>query len=352
MVKRLPSQSRSVLSTMSFSTHDLQSLQLSTGNTFGALFIGATVAAFLWGISNIQTFLYFQTHRGTGTTLFKLVVSLFWIFDALHLASIIHCIYYYLISNPMLMGPLTKVIWSFKLQIAMNALIANSVHVLYVHRVWIVSKGRSRAFPIMVGIIVALGVGVDIALISVLYRCHVFLDLIKSEWAIYTALSTITAVDITIASSLWYLLATSRTGFASTDSTVKKLIAYTINTGCITSIGSLATMITCATMPNNFIFLAVEFLVAKLYVNSFLTLLNARYYLQARADSSSLRTRQYLYRPEPHIMVSPAEEFQSSRKNMKHLDDEVDCTGPVQTDMPQRPPIAVTVEISSFSSTT
>ncbi|KAG1742673.1 uncharacterized protein EDB91DRAFT_1127413 [Suillus paluster] len=181
-----------------------------------------------------------------------------------------------------------------------------------------------------------------------------FTDLFKTEWAAYIALGMITVVDIFVASSLCYLLATSRTGFSSMDSFIKTLIAYTINTGCVTGICSVAIIITCAVMPHNFIFLAVEFLLAKLYVNSFLALLNARHYLQANVDtidSSDLRShfRQRLYRTGTTHRVSQGEELQASRKNpWKHGGDE-ESSRSVQADMPQRPAIAVTVEITSFS---
>ncbi|KAG1786480.1 uncharacterized protein HD556DRAFT_1053828 [Suillus plorans] len=195
----------------------------------------------------------------------------------------------------------------------------------------------------------------DPVLVWVLYQCHQFSDLIRVEWAAYAALSTVTFVDILIASSMWYFLATSRTGFSRTDSFINKLIAYTVNTGCITSIGSVATIVTCAAMPNNFIYLGVAFLVAKLYVGSFLALLNMRYYLQGNANNidsvNTHRTRQFLYRPEPHIRVPQVEEeLQASQENICKHDDEADFTHPVQIDMPQPPPIAITVEISSFSS--
>ncbi|KAG2088392.1 uncharacterized protein F5147DRAFT_53897 [Suillus discolor] len=154
---------------------------------------------------------------------------------------------------------------------------------------------------------------------------------------------------------MWYFLATPRTGFFRMDSFINKLITYTVNTGCITSIGSVATIVTCAAMPNNFIFLGVRFLVAKLYVGSFLALLNARYSLQGNANNidsvNTHHTRQFLYRPEPHIRVPQVEELQASRENIcKHLDDEADFTRPVQIDMPRPPPIVIIVEISSFSS--
>ncbi|KAG1842973.1 hypothetical protein F4604DRAFT_1597085, partial [Suillus subluteus] len=110
-----------------------------------------------------------------------------------------------------------------------------------------------------------------------------------------------------IASSLCYLLATSRTGFSSTDSLVTKLASYTISTGCLTSVCSIIAVITCAVMPNNFIFLSIAFLVTKLYVNSFMALLNAKYYLQANTGSlgsSELRVRHDVYRPELRINTS------------------------------------------------
>ena len=45
------------------------------------------------------------------------------------------------------------------------------------------------------------------------YRCHVFLDLSGIVWMTFMTLGAITFVDFVIASSLCYLLATSRTGF-------------------------------------------------------------------------------------------------------------------------------------------
>ncbi|KAG2345097.1 hypothetical protein BDR05DRAFT_909162 [Suillus weaverae] len=335
---------------MSSSTQDLIP-QLHLGNTFGALFIGVTFAAILFGLSNIQVFFYFQTHKGTGISFPKLAVAWLWILDALHLFLIVHCIYYYLVAHYADISALTEIVWSFKLQIVIDVIIVYGVHLLYFHRIWIVGKGRSRVLPIAVGVIVTLGSGVAIALIWAVYQCHVFSDLVKIEWATFMALGTITFVDFVIASSLCYLLATSRTGFSSTDSIITKLMAYIINTGCLTSMCSLSAMITCAVMPHNFIFLGVEFLVAKLYVNSFLALLNARNYMQPATEtnhSSEVLMRHGVYRPELNVMASQDNEFQGSRKNMfKHPSDDVIHLS--RNAMPHQP-IEVTVEMNSFSS--
>ncbi|KAG0709140.1 hypothetical protein DFH29DRAFT_215921 [Suillus ampliporus] len=162
-------------------------------------------------------------------------------------------------------------------------------------------------------------------------------------------LATISVLDVLIASSLCYLLATSRTGFSSTDSFITKLISYTISTGCVTSVFSLTGIITCAVMPNNFIFLSVEYVMVKLYVNSYIALLNTRYYVQANAhniDSSESHNCHGIDSTELRICASQDDNFSASRKSIfKQSDDEVlYLTRPVQAAMR---PITVAMEMSA-----
>ncbi|KAG1762752.1 hypothetical protein EDD22DRAFT_889888 [Suillus occidentalis] len=117
-----------------------------------------------------------------------------------------------------------------------------------------------------------------------------FLD----RWPSLMAMSAATVLDIVITSSLWYLLASSRTGFADTDCFITRLMCYTINSGCLTSICALLSIITCAVMPHNFIFFSIQFLTASLYVNSYIALLNTKYYTQPDAvttDTFELRQK-------------------------------------------------------------
>ncbi|KAJ8584407.1 hypothetical protein M405DRAFT_866251 [Rhizopogon salebrosus TDB-379] len=134
---------------------------IDLGNTFGLIFIGVTLAAVLFGIMNVQAFVYFQTHRGTGT-LYKFIVIWLWVLDALHQALITHCAYYYLVTNYANISALTEIVWSFKLRVLFEVLIVYGVNVLYAYRVWIVSKGRSRVLPAAVCMIITLASGVAI----------------------------------------------------------------------------------------------------------------------------------------------------------------------------------------------
>ncbi|KAG2117407.1 hypothetical protein BD769DRAFT_1641961 [Suillus cothurnatus] len=326
--------------------------QLDLGNTFGALFIGVVLAAVLFGLTNVQAFIYLQAHKSAGITFFKLVVVWLWTFDALHLALTIHSVYYYLVTNYANFSVLTEIVWSLKLQLIINILIIPMVHLLYVHRIWKVSKGRSRILPAIAlvglrsgfnclfvllihcqGIVVVLSSGVAIPLVWAQYKVNLFKNLVGIEWSTYLSLGAATFVDFLIASSLCYLLATSRTGFSSTDSFITKLVGYTISTGCLTSICSMSIIITCTVMPKTFIFIGLQFLVTKLYVNSFIAFLNARYYMQANVivDSPQFYERHGVYHPELHVSASQDGEFQKSQKDPK--DDVLHITQTVQAAM-------------------
>ncbi|KAG1733365.1 uncharacterized protein EDB91DRAFT_641337 [Suillus paluster] len=341
--------------------------QVNLGNTFGALFISAILAAVLVHysltmpskpstdryLSDVTTVIS-DTHRGTGVTFYRLAVVWLWILDALHLALIVDFVYYYLVTNYANFSALTGLVWSFKFQSILDATLVFSVHLLYVHRIWMLSKGRSLLLPgIALTVIVLLFGGVVIPFIVASYKCNTFSDLIAIAWWTYATVGTSTFIDIVIASSLCYLLATSRTGFSRTDSFLTKLMGYTISTGCLTSICSIIVLITCATLSGTFIFLAIYFLVAKLYVNSFFALLNERYYVQGNADtviSSGSHGRHSVHRPGLHIRVSQDTEIQTSRTDeFKHLDDGVlHVSQPVMSQAPTAGSPG-TMEMKSFS---
>ncbi|KAG2068161.1 hypothetical protein BDR04DRAFT_1103638 [Suillus decipiens] len=307
---------------MSSPTQDLIP-QLNIGSTFGALFIGVIISAVLFGLSNVQAFIYFQTHRDTGMTFYKLAVIWLWILDAMHLALIFHCVYYHLVINYANFKVLTELVWSGKLEVVFKVLIIFSVNLFYVYRIWILSKSKSIILPITVGITILLQLAIIIVFVWAIYQCHLFSDLLKIQWSTFMTLGSITFADVVIASSLCYLLTNCRTGFSNTDSLITKIMVYVIGTGCLTSVCSIATVITFAVMQTNFIFIAIDFLLAKVYVNSFLALLNARHYGHANTDHNSFHNRRGVYRPELYVQALEDEELQVSRRDViKRPDDE------------------------------
>jgi hypothetical protein len=230
------------------------------------------------------------------------------------------------------------------------------IHLLYAHRIWIVGRNRSRIFRIIPCIVIVLTSGVTITLYWATYYIQPSPRIFISSWAVYMSFSVVTFLDILITSSLWYLLASSRTGFSHTDGLIKKLIYYTIDCGCLTSICTLSSIIMCAVTPNNVVFLSIQFLVATLYVNSYIALLNTGYYIQSNRNTIS----SFGLRREPQrdsfdsirgLHNPPHEKFSSLRRSMltHPAVETVPPTRPLEAVVSRRS-ILVTVEKESFLS--
>jgi hypothetical protein len=61
--------------------------------------------------------------------------------------------------------------------------------------------------------------------------------------------------DISIAASLIYLLQGSRTGFSKSDSIINRLIMFSLNTGLLTSLDAIASLVTISVLPNTFVYI-------------------------------------------------------------------------------------------------
>jgi len=81
--------------------------------------------------------------------------------------------------------------------------------------------------------------------------------------------------DLVISGSLVHFLRSSRTGFAATDDILTKLTRLTIQTGLITAVCALLTLIVYLAFNNNWNFL-LNMALAKLYANCLMSSLNAR----------------------------------------------------------------------------
>ncbi|SJL15322.1 uncharacterized protein ARMOST_18815 [Armillaria ostoyae] len=93
----------------------------SIGETFGALYVGAIIAAVLFGITNLQTVIYYKRYPNDWW-LYRYSVALLWVLDTLHVVLSTHALYFYLIEMfGDLSGALVHNVWSFKAQLVINS---------------------------------------------------------------------------------------------------------------------------------------------------------------------------------------------------------------------------------------
>ncbi|KAF7425948.1 hypothetical protein PC9H_008310 [Pleurotus ostreatus] len=252
-----------------------------------------------------------------GAAYLGVVVSAMFL-DAFHLALTIQVVYHYLVESFGNFQAQEVIIWSFKLQIVINVVIIILVQSLYAARVWKLGRHYHVLLPWVVIVVVAAGYGTSVLIDYVFttspslpffpnpyrtsglwialrwdgvspayylarprtfdhrYRIDSFPELVNIAWTIYLSFATSTFIDLVIATSMCFYLQRSRSGFSELNSRIVTLMQYVLASGMATSACSMAALIAYALLPNTLVFLGIEFLLTKLYINSFISMLNTR----------------------------------------------------------------------------
>ncbi|KAK0243657.1 hypothetical protein EDD85DRAFT_804791 [Armillaria nabsnona] len=259
----------------------------SLGTTIGAAYVGAMLSSLLFGITVLQVFIYYRDYPNDWR-LFRYSVGILWVLDAFHLSLTMHAIYHYTVDSFGDYAALGNVVWSFKLQILVNVVIIVFVQSLYAVRLWKFGRHFHRFLPWTVIFVVACGFAVGVLLVYKTYTITTFTGLASMNWAIDAAFATSTGIDFFISFAMCYYLHKSRsiTEFSSTNSRLLVLMWFVLMSGLVTSACSTVALVTYIVLPNTLVFLGVEFLLTKLYVNSLLSMLNARKRLQGANTGS------------------------------------------------------------------
>lgn len=221
---------------------------------------------------------------------YKVSVAVLWIFDAFNLALTIHAMYYYLVIHFGGVQALLHIVWSFKLQTVMNVPVIIMVQGLYALKLWRLNH-RGDWIPRLMPLCVLADTVIGTVLAVKTCQLKFFTELPSMAWITYAAFGSAVAVDALLAATIIYYLRRSRGEFESTNSRIEKLVFWTLSTGVITSVCSLAALIAYILFPTKLYFLAIEFLLTKLYMNSLLAMLNARRAIREGTDISINFTR-------------------------------------------------------------
>ncbi|TDL20314.1 hypothetical protein BD410DRAFT_377452 [Rickenella mellea] len=251
-------------------------------NTLGVILVGTIISSMLYGITNVQTFIYFQ-RSSKDPKYMRGLVAFLWILDSLHMAFIGHTVYYYMVDNFLNPFSLISPTWSFKSNIILTHISDAFIRSIFAWRIWILSGGNWKLLSsvitlAMIDLVGGLGFGIKT------YFYTTFADFHRLAWVIYATLGINGLADLWTAASLCYCLNKSRSGIKRTDSMISTLMLYCINTGLLTSVFSIGCLVSYATMPTNFVFIAFYAQLPKLYLNALLATLNARDAMRERIN--------------------------------------------------------------------
>ncbi|KAI0676961.1 hypothetical protein C8Q78DRAFT_1073714 [Trametes maxima] len=251
--------------------------------TLGPTFLGFAGTCMLYGITSLQTWMYFNYDfkdehplRGSLNTRVHTQVLLLWFLDTLHMSFLTASMYQYVVVDfgniPAMLAPN----WTLAAMIIVVLVTNLIVRAIFGMRIWRLSGGH-WLMPVFVVNVLSLFVLADGTYFAVKgLSVRVLVEVHHFSWSFYAGLGAEVVADAIVAASQCLLLVRMRTGLHRTDSLIALMMRYSINTGLLTSICAALILVTFTAQPETFIYFAFYFIYSKLYVNSLLATLNAR----------------------------------------------------------------------------
>jgi len=258
--------------------------------TLGAAFCGFAASSVVYGVLCTQVWRYYQLSYHKKDKFYKFLVAAVWLGETIDQAFIGHCVYFYTVTN--YTNPLAllvdKPIWTLILQMTVGAVIGCTVKTAFSLRVWRLS---SHNFVITTFLLLMTYVQLGLAIWYTIkgFTLANLTELSKGKMVGSLALGFGVTTDISIATALCYYLQKLRTEFSGSNALVRSLTVHAVDTGILTSAFSLATLIRYNVNPNNFIFIALYFMLSKLYSTTFLAAMNARQSVAQGRSTSEYR---------------------------------------------------------------
>ncbi|OCH90786.1 hypothetical protein OBBRIDRAFT_776407 [Obba rivulosa] len=245
-------------------------------DTLGALIISTMITSALYGVTTIQTYVYFQRSE-KDSTLLKSMIACLWILDTVHQVFICHACYTYAITDYSDLLALTKETWYVIGVIFITATLNVVLRSVFCLRIWQFNDKKWFLVAIIMlcsfaefGLTMAFGLRDQIGLHAQ------FLALHSLAPDVYIGLVFSIIADLTVACSQVVLLWRRRSTVSRTNSLLRTLMLYSISTGAVTTVCALLQLITFASMPNNLVYIAFFTALPVLLFNALLATLNAR----------------------------------------------------------------------------
>ncbi|KAJ7459768.1 histone acetylation protein-domain-containing protein [Mycena latifolia] len=208
-------------------------MTVSLQSTFGSAFVGLIASAVLYGVTILQT------NYPNDSKILKWMVAILWVL-------ILN------FNNPAI---LTSTTWSMNVQtdfnVSRNIFLTLVIFVLSIIHfgVWLFLRWREW---------------INNEVLSFIFRRMRDADTTDTgQWVTSAGLGSAAACDMLIGISLCYYLSKSRTGFSRTDNLISTLMTYSLTTGFLTGIVACLVVVTFATMPDKFVYVAFIFLSGK-----------------------------------------------------------------------------------------
>ncbi|KAN0129135.1 hypothetical protein V8E53_013006, partial [Lactarius tabidus] len=264
------------------STSPLVSPVADVRDSFGAAFVGLLVSTTLLGVTIAQTWVYFWNYRKDSIAL-KFFVAFVTAMDTVQTILSSYAVYWYLILNYGNVQILNTSMWALNIQLIFIVIVGTAVQSYYTKQVYTLSKSIVLSVLIAVSIVIGFSFGLFYSIKQIV--TDEYSSLVSLTWYSCVGLTADAVADLLIAGSMCWSLYRKKIGFARCDSKITTFMVYSVNSGLLTSILGVATIISFAA-SKSLIWLAIFWVMSKCYVNSLLAMLNSRDYIRSRDQST------------------------------------------------------------------
>ncbi|KAI0092191.1 hypothetical protein BDY19DRAFT_586245 [Irpex rosettiformis] len=247
--------------------------------------IGSWITILLCGIALAQTYHYFNNYP-TDSLRLKMLVWTLMILNVLHATFVCVAEYQYLVSG---IGDRTASLtigWAIVVTVEIHVTLAAAVLLYFTNMCTKMLAGKRVQKPLLVIllIIIALHFGFGTATVVELARLNTLWD-----FESFKNVSTIpmvafqVAADVSVAASVCYALPRpSRQSFRQSREAIQTLVVYAVSRGILTSFAAIVELVGLTIGSQGLWFAAADYIIAGLYMNSFLASLNSRNRIRQR----------------------------------------------------------------------
>ncbi|KAK7018206.1 hypothetical protein R3P38DRAFT_1295004 [Favolaschia claudopus] len=247
----------------------------------GPWMLGMVISSIIFGITCLQVYLYYTKFASKDSTFLKAFVAFLFSVEILHLTMLTMSYYVASVTNfgdfvAIALGP-----WSLRAQIVIGVFLGTLVQLFYAFRIWTLSH-KSPYLPV---IIILCSFGALAFSIVYTIRASITQKFDNNSEVIpfsTSALALEVACDIFITLGMVFSLLNQRTDYQRTNRVLNILIAYTVNSGALTMIFAVCTLVLFLASKSTLLYSFFFFILVRLYGCSFMSILNSREYVRSQ----------------------------------------------------------------------
>jgi len=255
--------------------------------TYGILLAGTFVSCCLFGVISLQVFLYYtRLGRARDPIFLRLLPAFLIIVEFVHQVLLCVAIYKILINNFGNEGVAVLIVPELFIAGFLQGFCALSAHLFYTYRIAKFSKGLWIVPCLTIPLtLTQLGFTFANNALTLIHRDIAYLATIT--YTVYVTHGINVFLDLFFVVAMIMLLTRERQSFRPTQLMIHRLMVLIINTGLITALATLLTIIFVGAEPATFVYAFFNILISPLYGNSIMANLNSRDYIRGDVNGSA-----------------------------------------------------------------